>query len=100
VTASGDPVTGHGAEVVGTSLISHKQKFALPKEAEHWSFITLREERIKIGNRVVRHGRDIAVQLAEIAIPRRLFAEILRRVGGLRPKVAEPAGAGLSAVAE
>ena len=56
--------------------------------AEHWSFITLREERIKIGNRVVRHGRDIAVQLAEIAIPRRLFAEILRRVGGLRPKVA------------
>ncbi len=75
-------------EVVGTSLISHKQKFALPKEAEHWSFITLREERIKIGNRVVRHGRDIAVQLAEIAIPRRLFAEILRRVGGLRPKVA------------
>jgi hypothetical protein len=37
---------------------------------------------------VVRHGRDVAFQLAEIAIPRRLFAEILRRVDGLRPKVA------------
>ena len=68
--------------------LSHKRKFALPKEAEHWSFATLREERIKIGNRVVRHGRDIAFQLAEIAIPRQMFAEILRRINGLRPKVA------------
>ena len=28
VTASGHPVTGRGAEVVGTSLLSHKRSFS------------------------------------------------------------------------
>ncbi len=31
-----------------------------------------------------RHGRYITFQLAEIAIPKALFAEILRLVDGLR----------------
>jgi hypothetical protein len=29
---------------------------------------------IKIGAKVVRHGRYVTFQLAEVAIPRRLFA--------------------------
>ncbi len=37
---------------------------------------------------VVRHGRYVTFQLAEIAIPRRLFAEILRLIDGLGPKPA------------
>ena len=61
---------------------------ALPKEAEHWSLTTLREKLVKIGAKVVRHGRYITFQLAEIAIPRRLFAEILRLIDGLRSKAA------------
>ncbi len=44
---------------------------------------TLRDKMIKIGAKVVRHGR-----LAVVAIPRRLFAEILRLIDGLRPKPA------------
>ncbi len=59
---------------------------ALPKEVEHWSLTTLREKLIKIGAKVVRHGRYVTFQLAEVAIPRRLFAEILRLIDGLRPK--------------
>ncbi len=43
---------------------------------------------MKIGAKVVAHGRYATFQLAEIAIPRRLFAEILRLIGGLRPKPA------------
>ncbi len=35
---------------------------------------TLREKLIKIGAKVVRHGRYVTFQLAEVAIPRRLFA--------------------------
>jgi hypothetical protein len=34
----------------------------------------------------VRHGRYVVFQLAEVAVPRALFAEILRRIGGLRSK--------------
>ncbi len=58
---------------------------ALPKEAEHWSLTTLREKLIKIGAKVVRHGRYITFQMAEVTIPRNLFVEILRLIDGLRP---------------
>ena len=34
--------------------------------------------------KVVRHGRYITLQLAEVAIPRNLFSNILRLIGGLR----------------
>jgi hypothetical protein len=33
----------------------------------------------------VSHGRYVAFQMAEIAIPRNLFAEILRLIAELRP---------------
>ena len=48
----------------------------------------MREKLIKIGAKVVRHRRYVTFQLAEIAIPRRLFADILRLIDGLRPKPA------------
>ncbi len=35
---------------------------------------------MKVGAKVVRHGRYITFQLAEVAIPRSLFANILRRI--------------------
>jgi len=34
---------------------------------------------VKIGARVISHGRYVACQMAEVAIPRTLFAEILNR---------------------
>ena len=63
---------------------------ALPEAVEHWSLTTLREKLIKIGAKVVRHGRYITFQLADVAIPRPLFAEILRLIDGLRPAPLPP----------
>jgi len=40
---------------------------------------------IKIGAKVVSHGRYVAFPMAEVAVPRTLFAEILRPIDGLRP---------------
>lgn len=38
-----------------------------------------------IGAKVVKHGRHDTVQLSEVAIPRTLFAGILRLIDQLRP---------------
>ncbi len=72
------------------SARSHKQTLALLNEVEHWSLTTLRNKLIKIGAKVVRHGRFITFQLAEVAIPRPLFAEILRLIDRLRPAPLPP----------
>ncbi len=63
---------------------------ALPKEVEHCSLTTLREKLVKIGAKVVRHGRYVTFQLAEVAIPKSLFAEILRLIDRLRPAPLPP----------
>ncbi len=63
---------------------------ASPKAVEHWSLTTLREKLIKIGAKVVRHDRYITLQMAEVAIPRTLFVEILRLIDGLRPTPLPP----------
>ncbi len=61
---------------------------ALPKEVEHWSLPTLREKLVKIGAKVVRHGRYVTFQLAKVTVPRNLFREILRRIDELRRRPA------------
>jgi hypothetical protein len=57
---------------------------ALPRELKHWSLTTLREKLIKIGAKVVSRSRAVTFQMAEVAVPRRLFAAILERIDGLR----------------
>ena len=57
----------------------------VPDAVEQWSLTTLREKLIKIGAKIVRHGRYVTFQMAEVAIPRDLFADILRRIDQLRP---------------
>ena len=66
--------------------MSELAKAYLPQEVEHWSLTTLREKLVKIGARIVRHGRYVVFQLAEVAVPRSLFADILRRIHDLRPR--------------
>ncbi len=60
----------------------------MPGEVKHLSLTTLREKLIKIGAKIVRYGRYVTFQLAEVAIPRSLFADILRRIDRLRPRPA------------
>ena len=61
---------------------------ALPDAVRHWSMTTLRDRLIKIGGKIVRHGRYVTFQMAEVVIPRDLFADILRRIERLRPQPA------------
>ena len=61
---------------------------ALPKEVEHWSLTTLRETLVKIGAKVVSHGRYVTFQLAEGAVSRELFRKILSLTDDLRPRPA------------
>src|SRR3954471_4605656 len=62
------------------NLANFLRSLALPDEVAHWSLSTLREKLVKIGARIVRHGRYLVFQLAEVAVPRALFAAILRRI--------------------
>ena len=70
------------------SVHSQERTLALPKEVDHWSLTTLREKLVKIGAKVVAHGRYVTFQLAEVAIPRTLFTETLRLIDHLRQKPA------------
>jgi hypothetical protein len=66
------------------NLANFLRSLALPDAVAQWSLTTLREKLVKIGARVVRHGRYLVFQLGEVAVPRALFAEILRRISRLR----------------
>ena len=59
------------------NLANFLRRLALPEEIEHWSFTTLREQLVKIGAKVTRHAKYVTFQLAEVAVPRRLFAVII-----------------------
>ena len=60
------------------------RQVVLPKPVRHWSLTTLREKLIKIGAKVVTDAKYVVFQLAEVAVPRTLFAAILTRIGRLR----------------
>ena len=60
------------------------RRLAMPKTAEPWSLTSLREKLIKIGAKVVSHGRYVTFQMAEVAVPREMFADILSLVARLR----------------
>ncbi len=57
---------------------------ALSRGISHWSLMTLRGRLAKIGARMVRHGRYVTFQLAEVAVSGRMFGEILARIARLR----------------
>ncbi len=67
------------------NLANIMRTLALPDAVEQSSLTTLREKLVKIGAKIVRHGRYVIFQMAEVAIPRDLFADILRRIDRLRP---------------
>ena len=60
------------------------RRLALPRKIKHWTLTTLREKLIKIGAKIVRHARYITFQLAEVAVPRKLFEAILQKIAHLR----------------
>jgi hypothetical protein len=67
------------------NLANFLRTLALPEEVRQWSMTTLRDRLVKIGARIVRHGRSISFQMAEVMVPRGLFQTILDAIAALRP---------------
>jgi hypothetical protein len=70
------------------NLANFLRQLVLPKPIQGWTLTTLREKLIKIGAKVVAHAKYLTFQLAEVAVPRKLFARILKRIARLRPAFA------------
>jgi hypothetical protein len=70
--------------VLACDLGNFMRTLAMPKAAGPWSLASLREKLIKIGAKVVSHGRYVIFQMAEVAVPRQMFQEILSLIARLR----------------
>jgi len=67
------------------NLANFLRTLALPAEVKQWSLTTLRDRLVKIGAKIIRHGRTVTFQLAEVMISRGLFQHILGAITALRP---------------
>ena len=54
--------------IIRYNLGNFLRTLATPEPIKDWSMTTLREKLIKIGAKVVSHGRYVAFQMAEVAI--------------------------------
>jgi hypothetical protein len=67
------------------NLANFLRTLTLPEAVSHWSMATLRDRLVKIGAKIVRHGRSITFQMAEVMVSRGLFQQILDAIAALRP---------------
>src|ERR1051325_690768 len=70
--------------VLAYNIGNFMRTLAMPKTAQPWSLTSLREKLIKSGAKVVRHGRYVTFQMAEMAVSRQMFADILSLIARLR----------------
>jgi hypothetical protein len=66
------------------NLGNFMRTLAMPKTAQSWSLTSLREKLIKIGAKVVTHGRYVTFRMAEVAVSRLMFRDILMLIARLR----------------
>src|SRR4051812_14550391 len=59
--------------VLAYNLGNFMRTLAMPKTAQLWSPTSLKEKLIKIGVKVVNHGRYVAFQTADVAVPRQML---------------------------
>ncbi len=71
--------------VLAYNLGNFLRRLVLPAEMASWSLTSLREKLVKIGARLTRHARRLVLQMAEVAVTRDLFAQILSRIRHLKP---------------
>jgi len=72
--------------VMAYNLANFIRTLALPEAIKQWWLTSLKKKLIKIGARIVTHGRYVTFQTYVVAIPRMLFAEILRQIAELLPQ--------------
>jgi len=73
-----------GLFVLAYNIGNFLRRLALPGNIKHWSLRTLLVKLIKIGAKVLRQSRYVIFQMAEVAIRKEIFAEILSRINRLR----------------
>ena len=71
--------------ILAYNLGNFLRRLCLPKAIKHWSLRSVQIKLIKIGGRLVRHARRLVFQLAEVAVPREVFRQVLERIDGLQP---------------
>ena len=70
--------------VLAYNLGNFLRRLVLPRTIKHWSLRSLLTKLIKIGAKVVRHSRIVTFQMAEVAISKDIWAELLSRIDRLR----------------
>ncbi len=71
-------------EIQNCFLETTLRRLVLPRRIKHWSLRTLLAKLIKIGAKVVHHSRIVTFQMAEVAVSKEVWAEILSRINRLR----------------
>ena len=71
--------------VLAYNLGNFLRRLVLPESVRHWSLRSIQVKLIKIGAKVVRHARQVIFQMAEVAVSKQLFAQILKRIWALAP---------------
>ncbi len=66
-------------------FVANQVRLALPTSVRHWSLRCIQINLIKIEAKVIHHVRQLIFQMAEVAIPEQLFAQILARIRALAP---------------
>ena len=69
----------------GTWIAQRARYMGNRRAVKHWSLWSVQVKLIKMGGRLVRHARRLVFQLAEGAVPREVFRQVLERIGGLHP---------------
>ena len=68
-----------------STISNFMRRLTLPESVKHWSLRSVQTELIKMGGRLVRHARRLVFQLAEVAVSREIFRQVLERIAGLHP---------------
>jgi hypothetical protein len=66
--------------VLAYNLGNFMRRFALPREVSHWSLSSVQLKLIKIGAKIISHSRMIVFQMAEVAVPEKLFRSMLSKI--------------------
>jgi Transposase DDE domain group 1 len=66
--------------VLAYNIGNFMRRFALPSEVSHWSLSSIQLKLVKIGAKIVSHSRMTIFQMAEVAVPERLFRSMLSRI--------------------
>jgi hypothetical protein len=75
--------------VIAYNLGNLWRRLALPPPIGRWSLTSLQQRLVKTGGRLIKHARYYWLLLAESHLTRRLFADMLAKIGMLPPS---PAG--------